>query len=256
MSSKIPGFAINREVMAEQAAEFLRNFNALLAPGENALGAQAQERLDPIKLMRLFLDDVKATPATGNTMPRIIEINIPHAQIFAHDSNSQSAYFYYRPFSRDDNPQQWIKMIKGKQYNLPFPCKKAFIWYPSQDLLTMDILFSKFGQLQSPEVVNNVLATTTGSSTVTAFMGAAGTDTVTAVDDSTGVVLVPAEITRAKSHFFNDGGDIWIGDSNVDVNRGLKILAGERFTHSNLGPLYVISDTGATSNIYGMEERQ
>lgn len=250
----LPGFALDKNTQIELAAEFARQFASVIMGDEAALGAQSQERISPIKMLRLALDDSDAS-SSATRITKIREIPIPHKQIFVHDSNNSGAYFYYRPFDRDDNPAQWIKMIKGKQYNLPFPTKKAYIWYPSQSLLTVDILFSKFGSLQSPEVVNNILPTVTGTSVVTAFMGT-GSDTSKAITDAVAVAVLPAEVSRARANLFNDGDAIWIGDSNVAVGRGLKIGAGERFEWSNLGPMYAISDTGGISTIYGNEERQ
>lgn len=149
MSGAMPVIATDVNAQVAKMMDLMRAFAALTSGMNDALGAQKHLLENPISILKLALDDARASAATGNTMPRPFEINIPHQSLFVHDSNSQSAYFWYRPFDRDDNPYQWIKMQKGKQLNFPFPVKKAYIWYPSQDLLTIDLLFFKYGQLQS-----------------------------------------------------------------------------------------------------------
>lgn len=254
----IPGFSVPRDQLLLEAARNLNEFLAQLAPADAALKSQRQTNEDPLIVLPLALDDSNCTPSTAS-QPNLIEINNPHQSLYFQDSNSLSAYFWYRPIDKAyDRLARWIKVRKGDTINWPFPVQKAYIWYPQQDLLTATVLLLKYGEIKTATVNTISLNAGSGSSIVTnPFDVAADQPSVAIPAGGAATPILTATATRTKIHLYNDaGGDIvWIGDSNVAAGtRGFPLAPGEGKEITNVGPLYGSSLGGST--IYGMEERQ
>lgn len=253
----IPGFSVPQDKLLLDAARNLQQFIDLMSPADAALKSQRQTNEDPLVVLPLALDDANATLST-DSQPRLIEINNPHQTLYFQDNNSRAAYFWYRPIDKAyDRQARWIKVKPGDVITWPFPVQKAYIWYPTQSLLTATVLLMKYGEIKTATINTISLNAGSGSSVDTSFMGVSGTDTSAAMS-SVAAVIVSALSSRTKSWLYNDAGGstVWLGDSSVAVGRGFPLAPGASIEWTNVGPLYGVCDAGQTSTIYGMEEQQ
>lgn len=253
-----PGFTIDQNKALADLADAMRGFNALMGPANASLNAQRQAREEPFQVEKFYFD-IDSTPTTAREPKIAKEINHPHQCMYFQDSNSNSAYFWYRPISKAyEKESRWIKVKKGDIVRWPFPVEKAYIWYPDQALLTGDVVFFKYGDVDTATINTISLNAGSGSSVVSKPFTASGAAASAPLTQTAAVVLPPLT-TRTKSWIKNDSGgsEVWLGSSDVVFGtNGFQLLPGESMEWTNVGPLYGICDAGQTSTIYGMEERQ
>jgi len=102
--------------------------------------------------------------------------------------------------------------------------------------------------------ITGSISVISGTTFTTGNMSSTGTAANVSVTSGAAVQLFTTNTNRSCFTLYTDQ-DIWVGDLNVAVNRGVKVSSGSSFKISNTSAAYAIA-ASATATVSGVEEQQ